>query len=83
MMANHCLALAIADIGAFEFRRQLEYKALIKIARVVVANRWFPSSRRCSDCGHLHAGLTLADRELIGDGCGVVDDRDVNASLFS
>jgi putative transposase len=81
MMANHCLALAIADIGAFEFRRQIEYKAPMNNARVAVANRWFPSSRLCSDCGHLHAGLTLADREWICDGCGVVHDRDGNASL--
>jgi putative transposase len=81
MMANHCLALAIADIGAFEFRRQLEYKAPMNSARVAVASRWFPSSRLCSDCGHLHAGLTLADREWVCDGCGVVHDRDGNASL--
>jgi putative transposase len=80
MMANHCLALAIADMGAFEFRRQLEYKAPMNSARVAVANRWFPSSRLCSDCGHLHAGLTLADREWICDGCGAVHDRDGNAS---
>jgi putative transposase len=81
MMANHCLALAIADIGAFEFRRQLEYKAPMNSARVAVANRWFPSSRLCSACGHLHAGLTLSDREWTCDGCGAVHDRDHNASV--
>lgn len=81
IMANHCLALAIADIGAFEFRRQLEYKAPMNSARVAVANRWFPSSRLCSACGHLHAGLTLSDREWTCDGCGAVHDRDHNASV--
>jgi putative transposase len=81
MMANHCLALAISDIGAFEFRRQLKYKAPMNSSRVAVADRWFPSSRLCSDCGHLHASLTLADREWICDGCGVVHDRDGNASI--
>lgn len=80
MMRNHCLALAIADIGAFEFRRQLNYKAPMNSSRVVVADRWFPSSRLCNACGHLHAGLTLADREWVCDACGVVHDRDGNAS---
>lgn len=80
MMQNHCLALAIADIGAFEFRRQLNYKAPMNGAHVVVADRWFPSSRLCNPCGHLHAGLRLADREWVCDACGVVHDRDGNAS---
>jgi putative transposase len=81
MMANHCLALAVADIGAFEFRRQLEYKAALSGARIVVADRWYPSSKTCSDCGYIHAGLTLADREWACDGCGVIHDRDHNAAI--
>jgi len=81
MMANHSLALAIADIGAFEFRRQLDYKASMHAASVAVADRWFPSSRMCSDCKHIHTGLTLADREWACEACGSVHDRDGNASL--
>ncbi len=81
MMANHCLALAVADIGAFEFRRQLEYKAAISGARIVVADRWYPSSKTCSDCGYIRAGLTLSDREWTCEDCGVIHDRDHNAAL--
>jgi putative transposase len=81
MMQNHSLALAIADIGAFEFRRQLDYKAPMRSSRVAVADRWFPSSRMCSACGCIHTGLALADREWTCDACGVVHDRDGNASI--
>ena len=81
MMGNRRLALAIADIGACEFRRQLEYKAPVHGSRVAVAGRWFPSSRLCSACGHLHVGLTLAEREWICAGCGVTHDRDGNAAI--
>jgi putative transposase len=81
MMANGRMARAIADVGVFEFRRQLEYKAAMRGVRIVVAGRWFPSSRTCSECGDSHAGLTLADREWACDGCGVVHDRDLNAAI--
>jgi putative transposase len=81
MMQNRCLALAIADIGAFEFRRQLSYKAPMNSSRVVVADRWFPSSRLCNACGHLHADMTLADRDWVCDVCGMVHDRDENAAI--
>jgi putative transposase len=81
MMANHCLALAVADIGAFEFRRQLEYKAAMSGARIVVANQWYPSSKTCSDCGNIHTGLMLSDREWTCDGCDASHDRDRNAAI--
>ncbi len=80
MMANGRLARAVADVGMFEFRRQLEYKAQMHGTRIVVASRWFPSSKTCFDCGDVHVGLTLADREWTCDGCGVVHDRDLNAA---
>jgi putative transposase len=51
MMANRRVARAIADIGAFEFRRQLDYKAPMNGSRIVVADRWFPSSKTCSTVG--------------------------------
>lgn len=81
MMALGTLSRAVADVGMFEFRRQLEYKAVMHGVRIVVADRWYPSSRTCSDCGHLHAGLSLAEREWTCDGCGVVHDRDHNAAI--
>jgi putative transposase len=80
MMANGKLARAVADVGMFEFRRQLEYKAAMQGARIVVADRWFPSSRLCNACGYVHAGLTLKDREWSCDNCGVIHDRDGNAA---
>jgi Putative transposase DNA-binding domain len=81
MMTNHCLALAVADIGAFEFRWQPEYKAAMSGARIVVADRWYPSSKTRGDCGYMHTGLTLSDREWSCDGRGAIHDRDHNAAI--
>jgi putative transposase len=81
MMSNGRLARAVADVGMFEFGRQLTYKAAKTGARVVVADRWFPSSKMCSECGHIHAGLKLADREWSCDNCGVVHERDHNSAI--
>lgn len=81
MMANRRVARAIADIGAFEFRRQLDYKAPMNGSRVVVADRWFPSSKTCSNCGHVHTGLALSDREWTCEACGVIHDREENAAI--
>ena len=81
MMANGKLSRAVADVGMFEFRRQLEYKAAMQGARIVVANQWYPSSKTCSDCGYIYTRLILSDREWICDGCGVIHDRDHNAAI--
>ncbi len=79
MVKNHRLAQAIADVGMGEFRRQVEYKARWLGERVIIADRFFPSSRRCSVCGAINAELTLAERVWTCD-CGVVHDRDLNAA---
>lgn len=79
MVKNHRLAQAIADVGMGEFRRQVEYKAQWLGERVVIADRFFPSSRRCSVCGAINAELTLNERVWTCD-CGVVHDRDLNAA---
>jgi putative transposase len=81
MMANGRLARAVADVGMFEFGRQLAYKAAMTGARVVMADRWFASSKTCSACGHVHTGLTLSDREWSCVECGVIHDRDRNAAI--
>jgi putative transposase len=81
MMANGRLARAVADVGMSQFARQLVYKAEMSGARVVVADRWFPSSKMCSNCGHVHGGLTLSDRYWRCDECGVVHERDRNAAI--
>jgi putative transposase len=81
MMANRHLARAVADVGLSEFGRQLTYKAAMHGTRVVRVDRWFPSSKTCCDCGHVHAGLTLSEREWSCDACGVIHDRDRNAAI--
>jgi putative transposase len=81
MMANSRLARAVADVGMSEFSRQLAYKAAMTGASIVVADRWFPSTKTCSDCGNVYAGLTLCDREWICKECGVIHDRDGNAAI--
>ena len=79
MLKNHCLAQAIQDLGLGEFRRQLDYKGIWNDCKIVVADRYFPSSKLCSVCGCVNEKLTLADREWTCD-CGVHHDRDLNAS---
>ncbi|HEU5200908.1 MAG TPA: RNA-guided endonuclease TnpB family protein [Ktedonobacterales bacterium] len=81
MLKNHHLAQAIAGVGFGEFRRQLLYKAAWYGARVVLADRWEPSSKTCSGCGWLKEDLTLADRTFHCEQCGLVLDRDLNAAL--
>lgn len=79
MLANHRLARAIADASWGEFRRQLQYKEAWRGGEVVVADRWFPSSRLCRACGTVRGDLTLADR-VFTCGCGYSADRDCNAA---
>jgi putative transposase len=80
MLANPTLARAIADVGLHEFRRQLTYKAALYGTTVVVADRWFPSSQRCSVCGHRHRDLALGDASWTCSWCGTLHDRDLNAA---
>ena len=81
MIANRKLARAISDMGFFEFRRQLEYKAAINGARVVVGDRFFPSSKLCSDCGFQAGDMTLDVRQWACTNCGESHDRDLNAAI--
>ena len=81
MMKNHCLAQAISDVGLHEFRRQIEYKSEWKGIEVIIANRFFPSSKTCSNCGHIKSNLKLKDRVYKCDECGFEINRDINASI--
>ena len=81
MLKNPKLAKAIADVGWSEFVRQLEYKAAWYGRTLVRIDRWYPSSKTCSDCGFLLAELDLEVREWTCPECGVCHDRDVNAAL--
>jgi putative transposase len=81
MVANEKLARSINDLGFYEFRRQLEYKAARSGSTVVVVNRWFPSSKTCSICGVKAAVMPLSVRGWTCAHCGAEHDRDVNAAL--
>ncbi|MBR8827530.1 MAG: transposase [Gomphosphaeria aponina SAG 52.96 = DSM 107014] len=58
MMANHKLAAAVGDLGAYEFKRQLFYKSEFFATKVDVIDQWYPSSKGCSNCGAIKADLT-------------------------
>jgi len=81
MLKNRKLARACADVGLYEFRRQIEYKARFAGSEVVFASRWEPSSKTCSCCGWVKEDLTLADRVFVCADCGSVKGRDYNAAL--
>ena len=81
MLKNRHLARSIADMGFFELRRQLEYKTAMRGGQVVVADRFYPSSKTCSECGHKLEELPLAVREWTCPVCGSIHDRDVNAAI--
>ena len=81
MASNPRLARSIMDGGFHEFRRQLIYKAALYGARVVIADRWYPSSKTCSCCGVVKETLALSQREFKCDDCGFEAPRDVNAAL--
>ena len=80
MLANHCLSQAISDVGFAEFRRQLEYKSVWYGSELLLADRFFPSSRLCRHCGCINSELKLSDREWTCD-CGAIHDRDLNAAI--
>jgi putative transposase len=79
MVANHRLARAISDAGWAEFARLLTYKQAWRGGRLVVADRWYPSTRLCPACGALNGDMTLADR-VFACSCGHSADRDTNTA---
>lgn len=81
MVKNRHLSRAVSDMSFFEFRRQLEYKAAMRGGLVVVADRWFASSKTCSCCGHKLESLPLSVRNWTCPTCGTNHDRDVNAAI--
>jgi putative transposase len=80
MIRNRRLAKAISDCGWGAFRAMLEYKAARYGRRVIVIDRWYPSSKTCSACGHLLAELSLGTRTWQCPSCGTWHDRDHNAA---
>ena len=80
MIRNRHLARVISDCGWGEFRRQLEYKCERAGRELIVIDRWYPSSKTCSACGHLLAELSLSTRHWTCPSCGSRHDRDINAA---
>jgi putative transposase len=80
MMANRRLARAVSDQGFGAARRMLGYKTARVGGTLLVADRWYPSSKKCSGCGSVKAKLTLAERVYQCNNCGLVMGRDVNAA---
>lgn len=80
MLKNHKLAKSIADAGWSEFVRQLEYKSDWYGRTLVKVDRYYPSSKTCSCCGHVNQDLVLSDREWTCINCHTVVDRDLNAA---
>ena len=80
LVRNRRLARAISDCGWGEFRRQLEYKCAWYGRSLIVIDRWYPSSKTCSVCGHLLAELSLGTRHWTCPSCRARHDRDINAA---
>ena len=81
MMKNKHLSEKIKEAKFYEIRRQFEYKCKRKDIQFILADRWYPSSKTCSCCGHKKEKLSLSERVFICDECGIEIDRDFNASL--
>ena len=81
MVKNHHLAKAVSDASFSELRRQLEYKTAKTGAKLHVIDRWYPSSKTCSNCGSVKAKLSLKERTYKCEHCGLVIDRDLNAAI--
>lgn len=80
MMQNHKLAKSIQDVSFYELKQILQYKASWEGKQVIFIDRFYPSSKLCSDCGYKKDDLQLSDREWVCPECGVVHDRDINAA---
>ena len=81
MSRNHHLAVSVLDAGFGEFRRMIEYKSVRNGCGMVLADRWYPSSKTCSHCGSVKAKLSLNERIYACDECGFTCHRDLNAAV--
>ncbi|WP_294063839.1 transposase [uncultured Fusobacterium sp.] len=81
MMSNHKLARSIQSSKFYEIRRQLMYKCENNNIKLIVADRFYPSSKTCSSCGNIKDDLKLKDRVYRCPQCGAVIDRDLNAAI--
>ena len=81
MMKNHNLAESIQELSLGLFRQQLEYKSKQSGKKLMVIDRFYPSSKTCHVCGYVNRNLTLKDRSWKCPECGQIHDRDTNAAV--
>jgi len=81
MLKNRKLSKAIQEQTFHEFKRQMTYKCAWRAIQLIVADRFYPSSKRCSRCGHVKDHLSLSERTYRCEACGLEMDRDLNASI--
>jgi len=81
MMKNKHLSKAIAKQGLYKFKQTMQYKCLKYGIEFVEADKWFPSSKTCSECGYVKNKLSLSEREFRCECCGISIDRDKNAAV--
>ena len=80
MVKNYCLAKSISNQSWYSFITKLEYKSERYSGKIEKTNRFYPSSKTCSNCGYINQDLTLKNREWTCKECGVKHDRDILAS---
>ena len=81
MMKNKHLAKFIQQQKLYEFKILIKYKSNKYGITFIEADRWYPSSKTCSECGYIKSKLSLKEREFICEDCGIVIDRDLNAAI--
>jgi len=81
MMKNRHLSKAIQQQKLYEFKRQIKYKCRFNGIEFAEADKWYPSSKTCSKCGHIKTKLSLSERTYICEDCGYEIDRDLNAAI--
>jgi len=80
MVKNRNISRAVREAKFYEIRRQLIYKCEWNNIKLIIASRWFPSSKMCSECGSKKDKLSLSIRTYVCEDCGSVLDRDLNAA---
>ena len=81
LLMNHKLSKAISEVGFYKFKEILSTKALANDKKVILVDRFYPSSKTCSVCGYKKEDLTLNDRSWVCPQCGTKHNRDINAAV--
>jgi Putative transposase DNA-binding domain. len=81
MLKNKKLSKSIQEQLFYEFKKQMEYKCAWNNIKFILADRFYPSSKTCSNCGNIKSKLSLSERTFRCDECGYEIDRDLNASI--